>query len=209
MARKYIIDNTKNMTLKQCLRIRENQYRNVDCTEDYCPFAIEQRIAELGTKQAERMVEQRRDGGFDGQLFALLPAGQQLLNLIDKAFIDYKNNNCLFLSNNVLVHKTNKGVKMNNSHLIEVKYIGPTNTLGSRVQLKTYDLSHRNGNKPKRKLLSYDYSCDGATQQALIFLANSGMKVIGFNSRNPDHDVILCDWDFDKLCKIFGVEVQS
>lgn len=112
MARKYIIDNTKNMTLKQCLRIRDNQYRNVDCTEDYCPFAIEQRIAELGTKQAERMVDNRHVGEFDEQLFALLPAGQQLLNLIDKAFINYKNNNCLFLSNNVPVHKQNKGVNM-------------------------------------------------------------------------------------------------
>ena len=90
MARKYVITETKNMTLKQCLRIRENQYRNVNCTEDYCPFEIEQRIAELGTKQAERMVEQQRDGGFDEQLFALLPEGQQLLNLIDEAFKEAK-----------------------------------------------------------------------------------------------------------------------
>lgn len=112
MARKHVIDDTKYMTMVQCLRIRENQYRNADCTEDYCPFAIEQRIAELGTKQAERMVDHRHVGEFDEQLFALLPEGQQLLNLIDKAFIDFKNKTCVFLYNDVLVHKTNKGVSM-------------------------------------------------------------------------------------------------
>lgn len=98
---------------------------------------------------------------------------------------------------------------MNNSHLIEVKYLGPTNTLGSRVQLKTYDLSHRNGDKPNKKVLSYDYTCNGATQQALIFLANSGLEIIALNTRNPEHDVILCKWDFDKLCALFGVGVQD
>jgi hypothetical protein len=76
----------RHMTLKQCLRIRENQYRSADCVYDYCPFEIEQRIADLGVKHAERMVETERNGGFDSTLFALLPSGQQLLNLIDQAF---------------------------------------------------------------------------------------------------------------------------
>lgn len=98
---------------------------------------------------------------------------------------------------------------MNNSHLIEVKYIGPTNTQGSRVQLKTYDLAHRNGDKPKRKVFCYDYTCNGAFSQAEKMLLKAGLEIIGCNTRNPDHDVIMLKWDFDKLCALFGVEVQD
>ena len=49
-----IIDNVDRLGLKRLIEIKENQYRNKDATQDYCPFSVEARINELAQKQADR-----------------------------------------------------------------------------------------------------------------------------------------------------------
>lgn len=90
-------------------------------------------------------------------------------------------------------------------HSIEVKYLPCTNSRGSRVQLKCYDMKHLNGEKPKSKILSYDHSFNSSDDIALNALKKAGLDVIGFNGRGPV-TVIFCEWDFDKLYAFFNVK---
>ena len=98
---------------------------------------------------------------------------------------------------------------MNNSHLIQVKYLRPTNRLGGRVQLKTYDISHLCGDKPWAKVYPFDHRFFGIGEQAEHILRGAGLEIIGFNGRNPEHDIYLCKWDFEKLCALFGVRREK
>lgn len=81
----------KHLTMKQLLDIKENQYRSKDCTVDYCPFSVEERIIELKIKKATveldlLPVEPKVE--FDHQLAGLLSVEmpeKHLLALIDAA----------------------------------------------------------------------------------------------------------------------------
>lgn len=83
------------MTLAQCLRIKENQFRSADNSVDYCPFEIEQRIIDLKVKKASRLVNQVAPTiSFDSQLGAQMQVtmpGKFLLALIDYALKLHKN----------------------------------------------------------------------------------------------------------------------
>lgn len=96
---------------------------------------------------------------------------------------------------------------LNNSHLIIVKYLGPTNTRGPRVKIQTFDLRHRNDDKPHSKILSYDYTFNSSDDIAEFYLKKAGLKLIGKNSRHPTMTVFIAKWDFEKMCKFFGVKV--
>lgn len=87
--------------------------------------------------------------------------------------------------------------------MVYVKYLGPTNTRGARIQLKTYDLLEK---KAKTKILHYDYSCSGALDQSMKHLEAQGLTIKAINTRNPDQDFILTEWDFEKLRAIFGMK---
>jgi len=86
---KHTIQKTENMTLAQCLRIKENQFRSADNTQDYCPFEIEQRIIDLKVKKAAKIVAKDEPIlEFDSQLGGILSVsmpGKFLLALIDYA----------------------------------------------------------------------------------------------------------------------------
>ena len=98
---------------------------------------------------------------------------------------------------------------LNKVALIEVKYIGPTNTLGSRVQIKSFDVSHRNNKKPKALTFGYDYAHNGRCDQAQSILEKAGFEILGLNTSNPKTDVFFVRWDWDKLAAFFKVEVES
>ena len=59
---------------------------------------------------------------------------------------------------------------MDNLHLIEVNYYGPTNHQGSRVRLKSHRFKHS-------IFLSYDYSIGDILAQAEEYLSSHGHHV--------------------------------
>lgn len=96
---------------------------------------------------------------------------------------------------------------MNNSHLVKVKYLGPTNTLGSRIQLITYDVNNfDNRLKPTKLTLSYDYASNSVQDQAEKIFKDNGLTIIGANGNQPLEDVFLLKWDIEKMRKLFKVK---
>ena len=59
-----------------------------------------------------------------------------------------------------------------NYHIIEVKYIGATNTRGSRV--KMYDERFKTS-----KTIDFNYSFNSIDEMAIAYLKNNGFEVIG------------------------------
>ena len=95
---------------------------------------------------------------------------------------------------------------MNNSNMIMVRYLGPTNTKGSRIELSTYDVSkYENRDKKKRIVLNYDYELDTYKQSRKVIEA-SGLKILGRNDREPKYIVYMCEWNFEAMCKLFKVK---
>ena len=87
-----------HLTMSQLTRIQENQYRSADCTVDYCPFEVEQRIIEIKMKQAQKMLKLEEvapvieiDSQLSGLMAVTMPA-KHLLALIDVALKNYKKN---------------------------------------------------------------------------------------------------------------------
>lgn len=97
---------------------------------------------------------------------------------------------------------------MNNSSMIMVKYRGPTNTLPSRIELQTWDLSHYNNSKVCRKTLNYDHRFNGADGVAENYFKEIGLEIIGTNSRHPEVYVYLFKWNIELMATIFGYEEQ-
>lgn len=93
------------------------------------------------------------------------------------------------------------------SNCITVKYMSPTNKLGARIRLSTYDLSHYNNKKPCRKYLNYDHSCNYADDQAQKYFKKLGLKIHGYNSRGNE-SIYLFKWDIETMAKIFGYEKE-
>ena len=87
-----------------------------------------------------------------------------------------------------------------------VRYLGPTNTKGSRVELSTYDVStYENRDKKKKIILGYDYALDTYKQSQAIIEA-AGLKILGRNDRDPKVIIYMCEWNFDAMCKLFKVK---
>lgn len=98
----FIQDDVRFMTRQQCEDIRDNQYRSKHNDQDYCPFAIEQRLTELDTKRAEKFmskVDEHEAAYFaegeiiDSQLLGLVESwnpGKALLMLIDAAYAQFE-----------------------------------------------------------------------------------------------------------------------
>jgi hypothetical protein len=73
-----------------------------------------------------------------------------------------------------------------NTRIIGFKYLGPTNTRGSRIKLtdKRFERS---------KTIPYDYRYTSAVEGAAAYLIENGWRVVGSNS---DHGVLIIG-DFD------------
>lgn len=95
---------------------------------------------------------------------------------------------------------------INNSHFIYTKFIGPTNHRGPRIMFKTFDASHRNRNKPHKKIINYRHDED-LYKTAQRVLIESGFSIVCMNDRS-DHIIYVCAWDFEKLCKFFGLTYE-
>lgn len=95
---------------------------------------------------------------------------------------------------------------MLNSHMVYVKYLGPTNTRGARVQLSCYDVQkHDNRDKAKKITVGYEYAADTYKQAEAMFKA-AGLKVIAMNDRHPENITYVLKWDIERLRAIFGMK---
>ena len=97
---------------------------------------------------------------------------------------------------------------LNNSLLFEVKYLGPTNFLGSRVKITTHDLAHRHNERPKSKILSYDYNFNSSADIAQFWLESKGFEIIAKNTTQKT-DFFVCKWSFEQLCKAFDLKIED
>lgn len=64
---------------------------------------------------------------------------------------------------------------MKNHRLFKVRYMPPTNTKGSRIQIK-----EDRGQKTESKIISFDYKEDSVKQQGINYLSSIGINVTGF-----------------------------
>jgi len=73
-----------------------------------------------------------------------------------------------------------------NKHLITVKYLGPTNTRGSRVKLTSYRFK-------ESVTLDYDYSFNSPLEQAKAHLDNIGFNIEGSGEASDTEYMIISD----------------
>ena len=78
----------------------------------------------------------------------------------------------------------------------ECKYLGPTNSRGSRVKLKFSHWAEYGENFSVTK--SYKYEFDSAVETGVWYLLQAGFTVISYTS-SADSYQILVDWDPDNL----------
>lgn len=98
---------------------------------------------------------------------------------------------------------------LNNSLALEIKYIGPTNTRGSRIKITSYDVAHKNNKKSKSIIISWDYTSDDINEIARNYIqkVSPKMKIIAQNCNNPKHNILIYKWDWESVCKLFKIEV--
>ena len=94
-----------------------------------------------------------------------------------------------------------------NHNMITVKYMSPTNKLGSRVRLTTWDLSHYNNKKACHKYLNFTHDCSYSDEVAQKYFKLMKLKPIGYNSRGPE-SVYLFKWNIETMAQIFGYEKE-
>ena len=73
---------------------------------------------------------------------------------------------------------------MENVHLIEVKYLGATNTQGSRVKITSKRFN-------QSKTIPYNHSFDSIADIAANFLKSKGFKIIGKAEAGKDADALI------------------
>lgn len=77
---------------------------------------------------------------------------------------------------------------MEHLRCIKVKFLGPTNTRGSRVKITEDRLDGRNS-----ITLSYDYEIGNCLIQAQRYLESKGINCIGYTELNDDTTLFLSD----------------
>lgn len=99
--------------------------------------------------------------------------------------------------------------KATQTHAVFVKYMGPTNSRGSRVQLTCHDIAHRNNDKAARLIIPFTYECSDINEMVLNHIKRAGLNLnlVTHNSRHPDFNVLLFKWSFDEMCKLFKIKV--
>lgn len=77
-----------------------------------------------------------------------------------------------------------------NTRVLNVKYLGPTNTMGSRIKIID---RHFN----QSITIPFNYEFQNALQGAVAYLLNNGWSVTGFNSEchRTEFIVIISNWD--------------
>ena len=77
-----------------------------------------------------------------------------------------------------------------NYRQIKVSFIGPTNTLGSRIVI--FESKRYNDDKTHRKVFSYDYAIGDTMEQAYQILTRNGFNVVARASEFENY-IFLCD----------------
>lgn len=82
--------------------------------------------------------------------------------------------------------------KHGNTRVIKVRFLGPTDTRGSRVKLieQRYNITDS-------VTLSYDYRIANVLEQAVQYLKNIGINVLGYGSDNDNYYVFSDSWAFN------------
>mgnify|MGYP003112171996 FL=1 len=80
-----------------------------------------------------------------------------------------------------------------NTRVITCKYLGPTNTQGSRIKL--YDRHFK-----EAVVVSYNYEFSNAVEGAVYYLLACGFDVIGMNSTaiKEEYIIIINNWDCEQ-----------
>jgi sRNA-binding regulator protein Hfq len=89
--------------------------------------------------------------------------------------------------------------EIQNLRQIKVKFVGATNTRGSRI--KIYEAPRYNDEKEQSKMFSYDYSVGNVEQQAFNILEANGFKIVARCSEFNNY-VILCNNWGDEFIQI-------
>lgn len=77
-----------------------------------------------------------------------------------------------------------------NYRAFEIKYIGPSYNLGSRVSIN--DLRHGT-----RKIINYDYRTDNINEMAYNYLSSLGIKIIGRSESKKGYLLFSDDFSTD------------
>lgn len=93
--------------------------------------------------------------------------------------------------------------------MLEIKYIGPTNTRGSCVKITSHDVSYRNGHNPKSKFISYNYETNNINEMVLMHIerVSPKLKPIAL-SRRKDINIMFFKWDLDSMCKLMDIKPE-
>lgn len=75
-------------------------------------------------------------------------------------------------------------MKIENYHAITARYLGPTNTQGTRVKI----ISHRFKDSV---IIPFDYSCNNITEIAYNWLAKRGYDIIGAMEISGKDDILI------------------
>lgn len=94
------------------------------------------------------------------------------------------------VSNTMKINK--EYYKLRNYRCISVKYLGPTNHLGSRVKLTCENTSENMAGCKESRVFSYDHVYSNIGEQAFKLLIKNGWKPI-CKVCLWDRDLILCD----------------
>lgn len=78
---------------------------------------------------------------------------------------------------------------MKNHRVIKVKFLGPTNTLGDRIQL-----TEARFNKTERKTISYSYKNDSVPLQAVEYLKSIGINTVGYGEDDKQFYIFSDSW---------------
>ena len=77
-----------------------------------------------------------------------------------------------------------------NFRIFKVKFVAPTNTRGSRVQI--VESKRYNDDKVDKVTLSYDYAIGDVQEQAMQYLKSKGFNIVA-RASELEHYYILCD----------------
>lgn len=90
---------------------------------------------------------------------------------------------------------TNLANNIPNLRVFKVKYIGPTNTRGSRVEIR--ETKRFNDQKDDKVTLSYDYQIGDVLEQALQYLDSKGFEIVARGSEYNHYYVLVDSWGED------------
>ena len=90
---------------------------------------------------------------------------------------------------------------MEQSLMVQVKYLGATNTTGSRIKFISYDFA----NRTKTKTMRFNDQFNDIQDMAVSVLTSQNVHIDSVNCRSPKL-IIMCHWkNHYALSKFFGV----